>query len=359
MEREISVIAETDPFGRNSISFHEMVNRSGGNEYCLHSSFVENYLGLYVSDETAINWMRSRSPLVRSMFGTEPFCISDTGFREIYKAYSDIPAGVAEWSEYSRDIEVDSISTEIGGGLGIVLGLSFEMEFVSETLYEENKGICMPQKGMLATQTYRNYAYIQNHARGLESIVDQYLGVIEGVVDSSTETVVSVVEKGKETVVEFGETVAEAGAKVKAKAGEMAENVRLKLAKLIKGEESFKIMVQDRSKRSSTEATTVGEVYFVTAVQEDGAVLESFENPLELTLGYTLENLFAAGFSELDASKVKIYRWDSETGDSHAIFTSATAPDALIPCSTESKHGLFPPHACSGSLVPATSGDST
>jgi len=319
IEGEESISLETDPNGNVFLDFQYLDKRTGGDSILFTSAIEESILSYKINNSETINELANRSGLVWNMLYGHDAVLNPASYQKAHESIIDITSGQVEWEEIKKDIKLVSIPFDIEIGAGIKFGIHLNLDVVSSIEYIGEKGFISPEKGWITTQIYEKDGYITNHLKGPESVISEYIKALKTIVSDIFDTVIGVVEAGKELIVSTAETVGEAGAQLKAEADSIISGAKLHISNLPYFRGTYHI--RTISKRTAyskaleeSTASTIGNVFIVNVTDENNNPISEFTTPLELAIDYTETMLQEAGFSLEKESRLRIYRWDGESG---------------------------------------------
>jgi len=318
LDGEESISVEKRPDGE-ILEYAQLLNRTGGNTYFLYSVTNEKYLRLIADNPEAVDYISRNADVVRQMRSGDNIELKPLSYTLAQQAFQNIDQGRVGWETTAREIKLISIPVNIGGSLGLDLGLGFKVDTESVLEYANCKGLILPGKGMIHTQMYEKDSQIADNIKGWQMVINEYREKIDAVVKDVLETFTKIKDQAQEAIVETRNTIQEGGAKLKASADAFANTVTIKLSALLSGDTSYRILAKAAGSAQTITVSTIGDVYVVNVTDENGVLINDFAVPLELTIGYTDAALQAAGFLPADAAKLKIYRWDETTGYYHYI----------------------------------------
>lgn len=245
--------------------------------------------------------------------------LNPASYQKTHESIIDITRGQVEWEEMKKDIELVSIPFDIEIAVSGKFGIQLKLDVVSSIEYIGEKGFISPEKGRITTQIYEKDGHITNHLKGPESVISEYIKALKSIVSDIFDTVNGVVEAGKELIVSTAETIGETGAQLRAGANSFISGAKLHISKLSPFKETYHIRAISKSVSYSEAldesiALTIGDVFIVNVTDENNNSISEFTTPLELSIDYTEAMLQDAGFSLEKEPRLRIYRWDGETG---------------------------------------------
>jgi hypothetical protein len=300
---------ETSQTGQ-TLSFQVMTNRSSGNELFFNSIFNETFINLKTHDSQTITMLAANSTLIDNIVKDQNLNLSPFSYHKAFDAFTQINQGKVFWQKIIKENNITTIPINIGASLGAKLGLSFNVDMRSIVKYTTKEGIITPETGMINTAEYDKDEHIQ--AIGYQSIINEYEELLLEIIQSVMETVEKIKEKGKELILETTAKIIEGGARIKAGAKAGFEQFVDFTFKITSFQDDQKRSYRIRTDQSET-VMTVGNVFVLTVQSQSGETIDTLPEALTLTVGYTAQDLYLAGYSINDAHKLRLYLWNPDT----------------------------------------------
>jgi len=318
LEGEEGVKITQQPDARQELEYFHLVERDKDAFLVFGSTTTEKYLILRTDDQEVLDNMASSSVFGASLrdftdADHSGFDLSPAAYQGLFKSLLSAQSGDLDWEQRVTERQVISIPLSFGADLGVSLGLDVNAETVFALSYIAQRGK-IHDGAIFLTDRYEKDGYITGNIKGVDPFVDAGVNAIRDVASELIETVNAIVHAGVDLVVEIGEGVK---ATVKAGADILEAGTKVLISKIAPSKKSYAIKALSSKGDPSPDeinAATVGAVYIVNVTDENGVSLDVFPAPLELTISYSEADLLAAGFTLADAAKLRIYKWDSESG---------------------------------------------
>jgi hypothetical protein len=308
---EQNIMLQTSENGNKLIVMEQLLNRSQ-DDYGLfieHSDVYETYRRVKTDHPDSIEDLSVQSPMIHSMLNGLSCNLTPKDYNNAFSSFFNVKNGQVECDRFKKVINLSELSVEIQAAL---IGLNFKAAFEKDFEYISSKSMFIPKKYLLETETYPD-GYIQNNdILILENIIKEELERIIKENSDHLETILKKIDDGVEFVITVGKSILHGTLKA-------IKATKASITRLINNDKKRSYRIAAKNDHFQTvKAQTIGEVYFVRIMDENNNEIKEF-SPLELTLKFNMTQLSEAGFSETDASKLRIYRWNSQTGYYHLI----------------------------------------
>ncbi len=304
------------PDGSTQMEYYRLLERDDSNYLIFGTDTRETYMYYTISDPLVIQWLAEESDLAWKMegmlYGDQSLDISPQQFSGFMTNLINNEIGTVDWEEKTRDQQMFDLDFEFELGAGLYLGVGGKFKAWKKVEFVSAEGK-LENGSQYISAFYEKDKHIANNIRGVDPFLQAGRRAVRDACDTLIKTVRRVVEMGQEAVVVITET----GAKIKSAAGNLYPKSKLFLSKINPLRASYAIKALSRASSKGPEtanAYTIGDVYIVNVHDENGEPLTEFPAPLELSLPYTESDLTSAGFTLADAGRLRIYRWDGDTG---------------------------------------------
>ncbi|MDO9309489.1 MAG: VWA domain-containing protein, partial [Deltaproteobacteria bacterium] len=211
----------------------------------------------------------------------------------------------------TRNFQLD-LPFDFGEGIYAEIGL--QLGAIDSIAQITTVGVSLAQ-GNFETEEYQpNDSFVQSKVKGINDVTSVYGKHIKSAVDAVVVKASAMIDQGKVAV----NNLVDGGVEIAQSVGSSFYNGANYLAHLAS---TIKMPVAQNivTRRADTSATsvaavTVGQMHFANLKDPAGVDLTDFPAPLTLSLGYSIADLTAAGLTVADASRLRIYRWDSKEG---------------------------------------------
>ncbi|WP_300455412.1 DUF1566 domain-containing protein [Desulfobacula sp.] len=311
------------PDQNKSFKYRCLTDREGGNAalFGLNTPVQEDYLEYIADTENVLDEISRKSDTIRNILNNGSVHFNPKVYTQIQNAMRNIDTRVVRCENIKKETNLVSIPFDISLSLGLKLGLNLKLDILSELEYQANRGIVLPNAGSpILLEIYKKDNFITDYVRGINSVLEEYANALSVPIKEFLDTIGIVVEAGTAIVVETAKNIGETAATIKGEADQFVTGTTVYLSSINPFRKTYRISAIKTVSRNVLSdndeflASTLGHVYIINVKDNHDQPVSQFSNPLELSIEYYDAMLIEAGFQVNDRTKLKIFRWNGQTG---------------------------------------------